>query len=50
MLRVPPNCQFEIDDAEADWTYQENSLDYIHARDMYHSIRDWPRLAKQSYE
>ncbi|KIW77629.1 hypothetical protein Z517_07461 [Fonsecaea pedrosoi CBS 271.37] len=46
---VPPNCQFEIDDAEEDWLYPENSFDYIHGRDLYHSIRDWPRLIGQAY-
>ncbi|KIY02889.1 uncharacterized protein Z520_01354 [Fonsecaea multimorphosa CBS 102226] len=46
---VPPNCQFEIDDAEEDWLYPENSFDYIHGRDLYHSIRDWPRLIGQVY-
>jgi len=45
---IPPNCSFEIDDAEDDWVYGHNEFDYIHARDLYHSIRDWPRLVKQS--
>jgi hypothetical protein len=50
MCRVPPNCRFEIDDAEEDWVYAENSFDYIHGRDLYHSIRDWPRLIGQAYK
>jgi Methyltransferase domain len=50
LRRVPPNCQFEIEDAEDDWTFQENSFDYIHGRDFYHSIRDWRRLVQQAYE
>jgi len=24
--RVPPNCRFEVDDAELDWTYKEVCL------------------------
>ncbi|KIX06845.1 uncharacterized protein Z518_04821 [Rhinocladiella mackenziei CBS 650.93] len=46
---VPPNCSFEIDDAEADWVYPRGLFDYVHARDLYHSIRDWPRLIGQAY-
>jgi SAM-dependent methyltransferase len=30
-LYVPPNCRFEIDDAEDDWLYTQN-FDYIHGR------------------
>lgn len=47
--RVPPNCHFEIDDAEDNWMFPKNSFDYIHARDFYHSIRDWPKLVRQSF-
>jgi hypothetical protein len=47
--RVPPNCTFELDDAESDWPYKPNLFDYIHGRDLYHSIRDWPRLVQQAY-
>ncbi|KAF7506349.1 hypothetical protein GJ744_011815 [Endocarpon pusillum] len=46
---VPTNCQFEIEDAEDDWTFQKNDFDYIHGRDFYQSIRDWRRLVQQSY-
>ncbi|KAI9727379.1 MAG: hypothetical protein M1834_008450 [Cirrosporium novae-zelandiae] len=47
---IPPNCEFEIFDAEDEWVFSNGSFDYIHARDLYHSIRDWPHLVKQSYE
>src|ERR1700759_2500089 len=40
---VPPNCQFQVDDAEEQWTFQKNSFDYIHLRDLYHAIRNWPK-------
>ncbi|MCJ1368523.1 hypothetical protein MMC16_007667 [Acarospora aff. strigata] len=46
---VPPNVRFEVDDVEADWTYGEK-FDYIHARCMAPSIRDWPKLIRQCYE
>ena len=46
---MPPNVRFEVDDVEADWTYGEK-FDYIHARCMAPSIRDWPKLIRQCYE
>jgi SAM-dependent methyltransferase len=47
---VPPNCQFQLDDAEADWTFAKDSFDYIHCRDMYGAIRDFKKLVKQCYD
>lgn len=47
---VPPNVHFILDDAEAEWVYPENSLDYIHLRHMTSSIRDWPLLVSRAYE
>lgn len=47
---VPPNCKFEIDDIELPWTFNKNSFDFIHARDLLLSIKDWPRLVNQCYE
>lgn len=46
---VPPNCQFQVDDAEETWTFPTDHFDYIHLRDLYHAIRDWPRLVEQCY-
>ncbi|KAH0848541.1 putative methyltransferase [Fonsecaea pedrosoi] len=47
---VPPNCSFEIDDAEAEWTWNEASFDYIHNRNFVCAIRDWPKLIRQCYQ
>ena len=33
MIRVPPNCIFEVDDFEADWMYKK-PFDYIHGREL----------------
>jgi hypothetical protein len=33
-----------------DWTFKENSFDFIHSRDLMMSIKDWPRLAKQAFQ
>lgn len=46
---VPPNCRFEIDDAESEWSYERDSFDFIHNRNFVCSIRDWPRLIAQTY-
>ncbi|KAK1753760.1 S-adenosyl-L-methionine-dependent methyltransferase [Echria macrotheca] len=36
---VPPNCRFEIDDAEDEWLYS-STFDYIHLRMMFHCFKD----------
>jgi SAM-dependent methyltransferase len=44
---IPPNCKFEIDDMESDWTFEANKFDFIHLRSLQGSIKDWPRLYRQ---
>lgn len=44
---VPPNLQFETDDAEDEWLYTQ-PFDYIHIRNMGASIADWPKLVSRS--
>lgn len=39
---VPPNLQFEVDDACSEWVYTKDSFDFIHVRGMYGSVSDWP--------
>lgn len=40
---TPPNCRFEIDDADmTPWTWESNSFDFIHVRSLFGSIRSWP--------
>lgn len=48
--RVPPNCHFELDDIEQPWAWQKESFDFIFARDLILSIRNWPSLINQCYE
>jgi len=45
---VPPNVVIEIDDAEDEWLYKPNSLDFVHARYLFFGMRDWPRLLQQA--
>ena len=47
---VPPNCQFEIDDIEEDWTWKKNRFDLINGRELMLAIHDWPRLLRQTFE
>ncbi|KZF25587.1 S-adenosyl-L-methionine-dependent methyltransferase [Xylona heveae TC161] len=46
---VPPNLQFEIDDAESEWTYQPDTFDFIHFQNLTGAIRNWPKLLSQIY-
>ncbi|KND91937.1 Phosphoethanolamine N-methyltransferase 1 [Tolypocladium ophioglossoides CBS 100239] len=46
---VPPNCSFELDDIEQPWTWKEDTADFIFARDLIVSIRDFPKLIDQCY-
>ncbi|KAF4344584.1 phosphoethanolamine n-methyltransferase 3 [Fusarium beomiforme] len=47
---LPPNLEFQIDDCTQEWTFKENSLDYVHMRFLVGSIVDWPALFKQAYK
>ncbi|KAF5624556.1 phosphoethanolamine n-methyltransferase 3 [Fusarium sp. NRRL 52700] len=47
---VPPNCHFEVDDIEREWTWKEDSFDFVYARDLLLAIRDWPALIDQTYK
>lgn len=46
---VPPNVQFQIDDAESEWTFARNSFDLVHIRHLNGAIKDWGRLIKEAY-
>ncbi|KIV81498.1 hypothetical protein, variant [Exophiala sideris] len=46
---IPPNVRFQIDDATQEWAFPPESFDFIHARGMAGSIRDWPELLRQAY-
>lgn len=45
---VPSNVTFEVDDVEQAWTYERNSFDLIHIRQLCGFISDWPKLYKQA--
>ncbi|KAH8754051.1 S-adenosyl-L-methionine-dependent methyltransferase [Hyaloscypha finlandica] len=46
---VPPNCRFEVDDAEDDWTYSYQ-FDYIHGRLLLSCFnQDFPAVITKAY-
>ncbi|OHW98044.1 methyltransferase domain-containing protein [Colletotrichum incanum] len=47
---VPPNCKFQFDDFEDDWTWSPGYFDYIHARHLEACVSDWPKLYSQAFE
>ncbi|CAM1510881.1 Fc.00g083940.m01.CDS01 [Cosmosporella sp. VM-42] len=47
---VPPNCVFQIDDAQLDWTFKKDYYDFIHIRYLYGGIDNWGKLYKQAYD
>ncbi|KAI5819562.1 methyltransferase [Pyronema omphalodes] len=46
---VPPNCRFEVDDAELDWTYKDNEFDLIHLRNVAQGIGKWDKVMGEVY-
>ncbi|KAF5231918.1 hypothetical protein FANTH_13206 [Fusarium anthophilum] len=47
---VPPNVEFQIDDAQLEWTFEPESFDFIHIRYLQGTIADWDRLYDQMYK
>ncbi|CCX33335.1 S-adenosyl-L-methionine-dependent methyltransferase [Pyronema domesticum] len=47
---VPPNCRFEVDDADLEWTFKKESFDFIHSRNLIPGIGDWQKLVRQMYD
>ncbi|KAH7629377.1 S-adenosyl-L-methionine-dependent methyltransferase [Sordaria sp. MPI-SDFR-AT-0083] len=46
---TPPNCKFELDDCNAEWTWPDNTFDFIHCRMMFGVVTDWDDLFRQAY-
>ncbi|KAF8538708.1 S-adenosyl-L-methionine-dependent methyltransferase [Trichophaea hybrida] len=46
---VPPNCVFQVDDAEQEWTFQTDTFDFVHSRNLAQCIGDWPKLMAEIY-
>ena len=46
---VPPNCRFEINDAEDDWDFTER-FDYIHGRTLLTCFTDPKHVLSQAFD
>jgi SAM-dependent methyltransferase len=46
---TPPNCSFQLDDASLDWTFADNTFDFIHIRCLLGSIKDWVKVYRECY-
>ncbi|EXA31408.1 hypothetical protein FOVG_17305 [Fusarium oxysporum f. sp. pisi HDV247] len=46
---VPPNCRFEIDDLEKEWTFNHR-FDFIFIRSMIASFKSWPDTFSKAFE
>ncbi|KAI1066399.1 hypothetical protein LB506_008276 [Fusarium annulatum] len=47
---VPPNCRFEVDDITNEWTYPEDTFDFIHARSMIGCLPDWTEFYRKAFK
>ncbi|KAK0636120.1 S-adenosyl-L-methionine-dependent methyltransferase [Bombardia bombarda] len=47
-LYVPPNCRFEIDDSEDEWTFR-TKFDYIHGRALATCFKEPSAVIKEAY-
>ena len=46
---VPVNCEFRIENAEVDWTFNE-PFDFIHSRMLCLGIHDWPQYFRRCFD
>jgi len=46
---VPPNCSFEIDDAEDEWNFAQK-FDFIHGRTLLSCFRDPKHVLSESFK
>ncbi|KAF4341651.1 phosphoethanolamine n-methyltransferase 3 [Fusarium beomiforme] len=47
---VPPNCRFEVDDINNEWTYPDDNFDFVHVRAMLGCIPDWTELYRKAFK
>lgn len=47
-ISVPPNCTFEVDDAEDEWVFSHN-FEYIHGRMLLSCFKDFPSIVRKSF-
>ncbi|RSM06590.1 hypothetical protein CDV31_009019 [Fusarium ambrosium] len=47
---VPPNCRFEVDDINQEWTHPDDHFDFVHIRAMMGCIPDWTELFEKAFK
>lgn len=46
---MPPNLRFELEDCTKEWTWAENTFDFVHMRYLFGAIADWDALFREAY-
>ncbi|EWG54463.1 hypothetical protein FVEG_12679 [Fusarium verticillioides 7600] len=46
---VPPNVRFELEDATSNWTWSNDTFDFVHMRYLIGAIADWGALFKDAF-
>ncbi|CCC12541.1 unnamed protein product [Sordaria macrospora k-hell] len=46
---VPPNCHFEVDDAEDEWIFSQQ-FDYVHLRLMFHAFKSHKEVMASAFQ
>ncbi|KAF5557307.1 mRNA 3 end-processing YTH1 [Fusarium napiforme] len=46
---VPPNVRFELEDATSNWTWSNDTFDFVHMRYLIGAIADWGALFKEAF-
>ncbi|KAK3948610.1 S-adenosyl-L-methionine-dependent methyltransferase [Pseudoneurospora amorphoporcata] len=46
---VPANVRFELDDCNLEWTWPDNTFDFIHGRMLVGVIEDWYEFHRQAF-
>lgn len=46
---VPPNVKFELDDCNQEWTWPDNTFDFVNMRMLIGVIQDWSAIFKEAY-
>lgn len=46
---VPPNVKFELDDATDEWTWPQNTFDFVHLRYLFGAITNWTALFEEAH-
>ena len=46
---VPPNVKFELDDCNSEWTWPDNTFDFINMRMLFGIVEDWDLCMRQAY-